>query len=132
MSWNRGMPPEDTLVALVVRKWTTAIADGIRISFMVSDPYKPLAALGGIGGTDCHVSPTQTVRFGRVVADGEGRMVVLDEDGETADFDCDAILAWSPVPSFAMDQAAATETDLLLRRIAEKQRPASDLRPFGE
>ncbi len=43
--------------------------------------------------------------------------MVLDEDGDQADFEVDAILAWAHVPSFAMDQAAAQETDLLLRRV---------------
>lgn len=53
---------------------------------------------------------------GAQVEDEDGLMV-LDEDGDQADFEVDAILAWAHVPSFAMDQAAAQETDLLLRRV---------------
>jgi hypothetical protein len=105
------------LVALVVRKWHANIGDGLRMSFIAADPGDHLLALGRISGKDLQVEPSQTVVMGRLVED-EGGLVVLDEDGDQADFDVDAILAWAHVPSFAMDQAAARETDLLLRRIS--------------
>lgn len=120
MNWNIGMPPKNILVALVVRKWHANIGDGLRMSFIAADPSDHLLSFGQISGKDLQVEPSQTVRMGRLVKDEDGLMV-LDEDGDQADFEVDAILAWAHVPSFAMDQAAAQETDLLLRRISSPE-----------
>ncbi|MDR9095492.1 hypothetical protein [Burkholderia multivorans] len=117
MSWNIGMPPKNMLVALVVRKWHANIGDGLRMSLIAADPGDHVLAFGRISGKDPQVEPAQTVRMGQLVEDEDG-LVVLDEDGDQADFEVDAILAWAHVPSFAMDPAAAQETDLLLRRIS--------------
>lgn len=118
MIWNIGMPPKNTLVALVVRKWLGRTAEGLCISFLAADPARHIAIFAGHVGlaADVQFEPSQTVRMGHLVEDGDGLMV-LDEEGDQTDFEVDAILAWAHVPSFAMDQAAARETDLLLRRI---------------
>lgn len=120
MNWNIGMPPKNVLVALVVRKWHANIGGGLRMSFIAGDPAHHLLAFDRISGGDLQIEPSQTVRMGQLVEDGDGVMV-LDEDGDQADFEADAILAWARVPSFAMDQAAARETDLLLRRVSSPE-----------
>jgi len=118
MTWNIGLPPKDTVVALVVRKWV-ACKDGWRTSFLARDPYMHMSALGR-AFADQQFEPGQTVCMGSLV-ERDGNLIVLNEDGEDAGFEATAILAWSLVPSFAMDQAAATETDLLLRRISSSE-----------
>jgi hypothetical protein len=120
MSWNIGMPPKNMLVALVVRKWHANIGDGLRMSFIAADPGDHVLAFGRISGKDPQVEPSQTVRMGQLVEDEDGLMV-LDEDGDQADFEIDTILALAHVQSFAMDQEAAQETDLLLRRISSPE-----------
>jgi hypothetical protein len=119
VTWNIGLPPKDTVVALVVRKWV-ACESGLRTSFLARDPVLHISALGQAFANQ-EFEPTQTVRMGSLVEE-DGELIVLDEDGDEADFEATAILAWSPVPSFAMDQAAAAETDLLLRRMADVAR----------
>jgi hypothetical protein len=113
------MPPKNMLVALVVRKWHANIGDGLRTSFIAADPGDHLLAFGRISGKDPQVEPSQTVKMGQLVEDEDGLMV-LDEDGDQADFEVDAILAWAPVPSFAIDRAAATQTEMLLHRARQK------------
>lgn len=115
MTWNIGLPPKDTEVALVVRKWI-ACNSGFCTSFLACDPGLHLSALGQ-AFANLDFQPTQTVCMGRLI-EKSGKLIVLDEDGGEAGFEATAILAWSLVPSFAMDQAAATETDLLLRRVS--------------
>jgi len=117
--WNIGLPPKDTMAALVIRKWG-ACKSGLRISFLARHPIPHISTLGQ-ALADQEFEPTQTVRMGSLV-EKDGELIVLDEDGEEADFGVTAILAWSPVPSFAMDQAAASETDLLLWRPANVAR----------
>ncbi|WP_126448233.1 hypothetical protein [Sulfuricystis multivorans] len=110
------MPPKNMLVALVVRKWLVDIGGGLRMSFIASDPVEHLEVIERNFFECREVEPSQTVRMGRIVEDSDG-LVVLDEEGDQADFEITAILAWAHVPSFAMDQAAAKETELLLRRV---------------
>lgn len=119
MTWNIGLPPKDTVVALVVRKWVTC-ESGWRTSFLARDPSVHLSALGKAFANH-DFTPTQTVCMGSLV-EKNGELIVLDEDGDEAGFEATAILAWSHVPSFAMDQAAASATDLLLRRMANVAR----------
>ena len=114
MTWNIGMPPKDMLVALVVRKWVCATGDTC-ISFIARDPVKHMALLN----SNLQFEPSQTVIYGRL-ADEDGHFYVLDEDGNKTGIDWNAILAWSRVPSFAMDCAAAAQTDMLLRRVRQK------------
>lgn len=121
MTWNIGLPPRDILVALVVRKWVATTAGEERVSFIAADPHMHMTVLGRCSGVDLQFEPTQTVCMGKLV-ENDDDLIVLNEDGDEADFEATAILAWSPVPSFAMDQAAAAETDLLLRRMADVAR----------
>lgn len=116
MAWTRGLPPKGVMVALVVRKWV-GVHGALRISFLAASPEEHLLAFGKIAGGDVQVEPSQTVRTGKLTIE-DGDLVVLDEEGEEADFEPTAILAWAPVPSFALDQAAAKETELLLRQVA--------------
>lgn len=118
--WNIGFPPQDTLVALVVRKWV-AHHDGFSASFIARDPAKHFSVLGE-GFASLQFDPAQTVCMGRVVLDECGKPIVLNEEGGPAGFEMDAILAWAHVPSFAMDQAAAKVADLLLKRVAHAHR----------
>jgi len=119
MTWRIGLPPQNTVVALVVRKWV-AHDSGMRISFLARDPAMHISVLGQ-AFVDLEFEPAQTVRMGSLVEAGD-ELIVLDEDGDEADFEASAILAWSHVPSFAMDQAVAAETDQLLRRMADAAR----------
>ncbi|MCX8018459.1 MAG: hypothetical protein N2690_11250 [Rhodocyclaceae bacterium] len=119
MMWSIGLPPKDTVVALVVRKWV-ACRSGLRTSFLARDPVLHISALGQ-AFANLEFEPTQTVCMGSLV-EKDGELIVLDEDGDEAGYEATAILAWSPVPSFALDQAAAAETDLLLRRMADVAR----------
>jgi hypothetical protein len=114
MTWKIGMPPKDMLVALVVRRWV-CMMDGTNISFIARDPVKHMALLN----SNLQFEPSQTVVYGRL-ADEEGNYHVLDEDGIDTHLDPNAILAWSRVPSFAMNCAAAAQTDMLLRRVRQK------------
>jgi hypothetical protein len=114
MTWNIGFPPKDVLVALVVRKWVCATGDTC-ISFIVNDPIGHMTLLN----PSLQFEPSQTVIYGRLV-DEEGHFYVLDEDGNKTGIDRNAILAWAPVPSFAIDRAAATQTEMLLHRARQK------------
>ncbi|TXF11181.1 hypothetical protein [Pelomicrobium methylotrophicum] len=87
------------------------------MSFLARCPEAHLSALGR-RTNDLHFEPSQTVRMGRLVEDEDG-LLVLDEDGDQAEFEPDAVLAWIETPSFALDQAAAVETDIILKRIRE-------------
>lgn len=120
MTWNIGMPPKNMPVALVVRKWHANIGNDLRMSFIAADPGDHLLAFERVSGKDPQFEPSQTVCMGSV-AENDGELFVLDDDGNSADFEPTAILAWAHVPSFAMDQAAAQETDLLLRRISSPE-----------
>lgn len=115
MTWNIGLPPQNTVVALVVRKWV-ACESGLRTSFLARDPVLHISALGQAFANQ-EFEPTQTVRMGSLVEE-DGELIVLDEDGDMAGFEASAILAWCPVPSFALDQAAAAVTDQLIKRVS--------------
>jgi hypothetical protein len=114
--WNIGSPPKDMLVALVVRKWRANSNGGLRVSFIASDPSNHLLAFGRIAGEDLPIEPSQTVVMGKLVED-EDDVIVVNEDGDRANFAADAILAWANVPMFSTNQAAAREADLLLGRV---------------
>ncbi len=118
--WSPGLPPKGVTVALVVRKWAATSASGLRTSFLARDPSIHIVSLGQ-AFANLQFEPSQTVCLGRL-EEKDGDLIVLDEDGDEAHFDPNAILAWCHVPSFAMDQAAATETDLLLQRVANGRR----------
>jgi hypothetical protein len=118
-NWQHGFPPKNRLVAMVVRKWVAEHPSSIRASFIAHDPSRHLKAMGkGFG--DLPFEPSQTVLYGRLV-EQDGELVVLGEEGEEAGVDAAAILAWIDVPSFALDQAAARQADMLIGRVMEKQ-----------
>jgi hypothetical protein len=116
MTWNIGVPPDGLLVALVLRAWSVVVDGDTKGVFIASDPIRFLQAYGKEAERDLFATPTQTVMYGQV-EDSNSTPVVLDEEGEIVSFDTTAILAWSHVPSFALDQAAARQTDFLLQRV---------------
>lgn len=116
MTWHMGVPPDGLLVALVLRAWSVVVDGDTRGVFIASDPIHLFRTYGKEAERDLQITPSQTVIYGQL-EDSNSTPVVLDEEGEIVSFDATAILAWSHVPSFALDQAAARQTDLLLQRV---------------
>ena len=116
--WAVGIPPEKTMVAIAVRKWS-GMHEGKYIEVLAGSPKRYLEALG----LDAILEPSPAVISGAVLVEGE-MAVILDERGAPVTAYPNSVLGWSYVPEFHENMKLATMTDLAIDAVRRRSRTA--------
>ena len=116
--WAVGIPPEKTMVALAVRKWS-GMHEGKYIEVLAGSPKRYLEALG----LDAILEPSTTVIYGQVLVQGEME-IIIDERGSPVAAYPNRVLGWSYVPEFHENMKLATMTDLAIDAVRRRSRTA--------
>jgi len=116
--WTVGIPPEKTMVAIAVRKWS-GMHEGKYIEVLAGSPKRYLEALG----LDAILEPSTTVIYGQVLVQGEME-IIIDERGSPVAAYPNSVLGWSYVPEFHENMKLATMTDLAIDAVRRRSRTA--------